>query len=963
MRSFVATGCLLAVWLLCPASGVAGDGRLQWYTIESEHFIVSYHEPLDDVAKRVAQAAERAHEVLVPSLGYEPKTKTLIVVDDTTDSSNGFASVLPRNQIRIFPSAPPSKSQLSDHDDWLYALIVHEYAHIVHLDNIDGLPYYVNKVVGKTWAPNQLQPRWIIEGIATYEETRATSGGRLRFGLFGMILRMSTLAGDERDLDEMTNGPRAWPHGNTAYLYGSHFLQYIFDRFGHERLAEMSYNFGSNPVPYGLNRSIKLATGAGFVELQKDWERYRQEEFAMQQEAVERAGRREGRRLTFTGEININPRYSRDGKHIIWQHGPGDIEGQYATMPSDGHFGQLSTYAIVRRSGEFDLLSDGSMILEQTDVHHSLYSSQELYRWDRKTEVMHRLTKRKRMRDPAVSPDERQVAFVTTGQARRRLAVMDLVPEAEPRIIWEGPGRYDQAFDPAWSPDGKSVAFSAWRAGGFRDIVIVDLATGKATELAKDRAHDVDPAFDPSGRYLYYSSDRSGIFNVYAYELATGELWQVTNVLGCAVAPAIAPDGKKITYQGYASAGFELYQIPVDPKSWTKAALYVNDRPDPVVIKDDEYKVSAPRPYQPLETLAPKTIQFQADAINRQLTLQLAGNDVVGHHGWNLTGTVDLESGDVDLGGSYSYSRQWVNLRLSGTRTVGERGGYVINDRNTRFLEERISATGSMSLPVLRRAEGSGTISLDYDVDYFRNLEDQFFGPDPNEALPRLPETDMVLAGVAARFSYSDSRGSVYTVGPFVGRNLSLSMRLDDPALGSDFRALNLSYRLQTYYKLPLGRTPVMSLRFSGGIRVSDRRNTSSFRLGGVPGQNVVASVLNNARAGNTGFLRGYEPGVVVGQQFHLANIEYRQELWNIETGAATLPFYIRKLHVAGLFDVGNAFNNEIDLSEFKTSLGVSLRLDVLIGYFIPGALDIGYSRGLAEEGINEWWALLTGTI
>ena len=963
MRSLVATACLLAVWMLCPASTFAGDGRLDWYTIESEHFIVSYHEPLGDVARRVAIVAERAHEVLVPGMGHEPETKTLIVVDDTTDSSNGFASVLPRNQIRIFASAPPSKSDLADHDDWLYALVAHEYAHIVHLDNIDGLPRYVNKVVGKTWAPNQLQPRWVIEGLATYEESRHSSGGRLRHGLFGMILRMGTLAGDERDLDEMSNGPRFWPHGNTAYLYGSHFLKYIFDRYGDEKVSEMSYNFGSNPVPYGLNRSIRLATGSGFEELHKDWKRHRQEDFAMQQEAVERAGRREGRRLTFTGEININPRYSRDGKHIIWQHGPGDIEGQYATMPSDGHFGQRSTYAIVQRSGEFDLLSDGSMILEQTDVHRAVYSSQELYRWDRKTQQMDRLTKRKRLRDPAVSPDERQVAFVMTGQARRRLAVMDLVPEAEPRIIWEGPGRFDQAFDPAWSPDGKRVAFSAWRAGGFRDIVIVDLATGKTTELAKDRAHDVDPAFDPSGRYLYYSSDRSGIFNIYAYEFATGDLWQVTNVLAGAVVPAVAPNGKKITYQGYVSEGFELVQITVDPRAWTKAGLYINDRPDSTVIKDDEYKVSTPRSYQPLETLAPNSIEFEADAVNQQLSVQLVGNDIVGQHGWNLTGTVDLDTGDVDLGGSYSYSRLWANLRLAGIRTVGERGGYVINDRNTPYLEEHLGATASISLPVLRRAEGSGTLSLDYDFDYFRNLEDQFVEPDPNEALPRPPETDMVLAGVAARFSYSDSRGTVYTVGPQFGRNLSLSMRLDDPALGSDFRALSLNYRVQSYYKLPLGQTPVLSARVSGGIRVSDRRNTSSFRLGGVPEQDVVASVLDNTRSGNTGYLRGYEPGAVVGRQFHLANIEYRQELWNIETGAETLPFYLRKLHMAGLFDVGNAFNDEIDLSEFKSSLGLSLRLDMLIGYFIPGALDIGYAHGLAEDGIGEWWVLLTGTI
>lgn len=963
VRKLLATSCLLAVCMLFSSASWAGDGRIQWFTIESEHFIVTYHEPLGSVAKRVAMVAERAHEVMSPGMGHSPDRKTHIVVDDTTDSSNGFASVLPRNSIRIFASAPPSKSDLADHDDWLYALVAHEYAHILHLDTIDGLPKYINKVIGKTWAPNQLQPRWIIEGLATYEESKHSSGGRLRHGLFGMILRMATLNNDERGLDEITNGPRKWPHGNVAYLYGSHFLKYIFDRYGDDKVAEMSYNFGSNPVPYGLNRSIRLATGQGFDELHTDWKRFRHDRYSLEAEAVERAGRREGRRLTFSSQININPRYTRDGKNIIWQHGPGDEEGQYAIMPADGHFGQRSTYAIVDRSGEFDVLSDGSLILEQTDTHRAEYSSQELYRWDPKTKEMHRFTKRRRLRDPAVSPDERMVAFVMTGQARRRLAVMDLIPEAEPRIIWEGPGNYDQAFDPAWSPDGKRVAFSAWRSGGYRDILIVDLATGEVQELAKDRAHDVDPAFDPTGRFLYYASDRNGIFNVYAYDLQARTLSQVTNVLGCAVAPAPSPDGKHITYQGYVSQGFELYQIAVDQNAWTEAEVYINDRPNSVVIKDDEYEVSAPRAYQPLETLKPQRFDVQLDAVNRLFNLQLIGDDIVGHHSFNLGGTADLISGHVDIGGAYSYNALWPGLRVAASRTVGERGGFVIDHRNTGYLQEQLGATASISLPVLRRADGSGSLSLDYDFDYLRKLEDQYEGPDPNDALPRLPETDVAIAGVAMRFSYVDTKGAVYTLGPQLGRALTLSMRVNHPSLGSEFRSLNLDYRLHTYYKLPWGRTPVLSARVNGGIRVSDRANTSSFRLGGVPEQDVVRSILENLRAGNTGYLRGYESGSIVGRQFHLTNLEYRQELFDIETGPATLPVYLKKVHLAGLFDAGNAFNGEIAASDFKSSLGLSLRLDMLIGYFIPGSLDIGYSRGLNEGGINEWWTLITGTL
>ena len=963
MRNVALAVCLLlAAWGLAP-SAHAGDGRLGWHTIESEHFIVSYHDPLHEVARRVALVAERAHEVLAPAMGHRPDEKTTIVVDDMTDSSNGFAGVLPRNAIRIFASAPPSKSDLADHDDWLYALVAHEYAHILHLDTIDGLPKLVNKVVGKTWAPNQVQPRWVIEGLATYEESRYSSGGRLRNGLFGMILRMGTLADDERDLDEMSNGPRAWPHGNTAYLYGSHFLNYIFERFGEETVAEMSYNMGSNPIPYALNSSIRRSTGKGFDTLHDDWRDYRRDRYALEREAVERRGLREGRRLTFSGENNSNPRYTRDGKQIIWQHGPGDVQGQYAVMPSGGNFGQRSTYAIVRRSGEFDVLSDGSLILEQTDTHRALYSSQELFRWDKKTEALQRLTSRVRMRDPSVSPDERRVAFVMTAQAQRRLAVMDLVPEAKPRILWQGDWHFDQAFDPSWSPDGKQIVFSAWRKGGYRDIMLIDVETGVVRELAKDRAHDVDPVFDPTGKYIYYASDRTGIFNVFALELATGELYQVTNVLGCALSPSISPDGGRMVYKGYLSKGFELYELSLDRTAWTKADVYINDRPDSVVISEGDYEVSKPRPYRPLETLAPNRYDLQLDAVNQRFNIQIEGSDIANLHQYTLGGTTDLQTGRIDIGGTYSNDRYWTGIRIAATRSLGQRGGYVIADRNTSYLEERIGATLSLSLPVLRQPDGSGSISLSYDYDYLRDVENSYGEPDPNDSLPRLPESDLALAGVALRFSYSDTQGFVYTLGPQLGKVISLSMRLDDPIVGSEFRSLNLDYRLQTYYKLPWGRTPVLSFRFAGGIRTSGRERVSRFSLGGVPEQDVVASLLNNARAGNTGFLRGFEARTAIGTQMHLANVEYRQELWNIETGLETLPFYFKKLHIAGLFDAGNATDNDFDVRDLKASFGVSMRLDFLLGYFIPGSLDIGYARGLGDEGINEMWTLLTGSI
>src|SRR5690606_25660587 len=155
----------------------------------------------------------------------------------------------------------------------------------------------------------------------------------------------------------------------------------------------------------------------------------------------------------------------------------------------------------------------------------------------------------------------RWVAFVLNGESRSQLAIMPLRPHAPHRILWRGEGRFEQAAAPAWSPDGKHIAFSAWTEGGYRDIMLIDVASARVQRITHDRAIDVGPVFSPDGAYLYYVSDRSGIYNVYALERSTGRTRQVTNVVGGAVLADVSPDGERLVYQGFVPGGYDLFEI------------------------------------------------------------------------------------------------------------------------------------------------------------------------------------------------------------------------------------------------------------------------------------------------------------------------------------------------------------------------------------------------------------------
>ncbi len=961
-----AVAVLVAVAVAAAAAGTAraGDPTLRYYTIESEHFIVHYDHRLGDVARRVAVVAERAHRTLAPALDHAPDRKTLISLVDDTDGANGFAGVLPRNAITLFVTAPSGFSELDDHDDWLYGLITHEYTHILHLDTMSGLPNAYNRIFGKTWSPNQVMPRWIIEGIAVYEESKRAAGGRNRGTRFDQFIRIARHANKDLRLDEISGAPRTFPRGNAAYVYGSHFLRYVFDRFGDDKLREMAHAAGAYPVPFAVNRQIAKVTGTPFTTLYDDWKGYLRDRYGMQEMAAERRGLALGRRLTTTAESNALPKYTRDGKHLVWIQGDGYSVAHLRTMPVGGD--QRAGRHLVRIDalGDYDLLADGSIVHEQGGrLFRREYAYQDLFRWDARTGERTRLTHGARARDPSVSPDERRIAFSMNRHSQSVLAVMDAAAGATPSVVWQGE-RYDQAFQPAWSPDGKRIAFSAWRRGGLRDILVVELASGEVEEITRDRAIDAAPAWSPDGKTLFFDSDRTGISNVYAYDVDARTLWQVTNVIGGAFQATVSPDGRRLACMAAAPAGgFDLFELTLDRAAWLPAREYVDDRPPPTVVRDDEAAVSAPRRFRPFESLAPQAWTLQAvlgDAPSA--TIQTAGADALGLHSYLLTVGTNLETADVNVGAAYGYGGWRQGFRIAAARTLVERAGFRIDGVPATYRQEEWSGTVTTSIPFESRPESSWALSLDYDVDAFRSVSEPTIFPDPGDRVPVRPVTDYVQAGVGVRMSYSSVRGTIYGVGPQYGFEAALSLRLDHPALGATFRNVTVGYSSQ-YFRQLWGRVSFAG-RLAGSLRAGDLVRGGSFALGGVPPQDVARAIIESTRAGVTGFLRGYPSRIVSGNQFHLLNLELRRELLVIERGLATLPVYVRRLTLGVLADMGTAFDATFEPDRnFKKSIGGALRLDAFFGHFIPGTFELGVSRGLDEGGITESWFLLTGSL
>ncbi len=1005
--------CLTALlWGLAAPAAEAGNPDYRMRTIETEHFSITYPAGQEAVADRAAMLAERAYDRVTQLLGHEVTQRTQVLITDSTDGANGSANALPFPLIRLNATAPGSMSVLDSFDDWLDILVTHEFVHVTHIDTVHGVPRLLNALLGfyklgKVSAPNIVQPTWIIEGLATMYESHLSSAGRHRSAIFDMFLRMAVAEDRFQTIDRVTNGAKAFPHGSSVYLYGLHMMHFIATKYGHDKLAELSHIYGGRLLPFSINRALMDVLGVSYDEL---WEEFRQDatrRFEGQIRSIRAQGLRQGRRITFTAanlSSNQHTRYpfwSPDDRFIYFYDDDGQRDAGIMRVAShgaalregvgigaEGASVGIDPVILVEDAalGTWAGADGKSIVFGRAGTHDFRYGWHELYRWDGgDPEQREQLTFGLRAREPDVAPDGRTVAFVRNDLGQSRLAFLDLdtreVTEVAPLDAFQ------QVFSPDWSPDGRYVAYSGWREGGYRDIHIYDRRTGETRRITHSRAMDTGPEWTPDGRFILFSSDRSqGVVNLHAYELESERSYQVTNVLGGAFEATVSHDGSKIAYVGFASMGYDLWLMPFDPSKWTPAMpdellRPLADDPTPEIPADRGRPPSqTSHRYQPWRTFYPRTLmpsalEFRSTSdflTGLSLTTQI--EDWASRH--VFAGQIEyLPTVNRVVGAaSYSYNRLFPNLSFSLSHDYGEFGEsfvrYTYDQPEEAFLGEAAYAQrgyretvtfarARMSLPVVRSPDHNASFDLAYRFTHYRNLDDDI-PIDPNAPAPALPETGN-YAGIELGFDYSSLEGVRYAYRTNKGRSLGLSVAFFDPALGSDYRDLLVSGSYHEKIEMPWRGHQILGMRLATGYSLGGLRRRGSFGVSGLSSyQDVVRTVLNRGFFSETGRLRGYESNAVRGRHFAVLNTEYRIPIVDIDRGVGAVPLFLERILFVPFTDWGLAWSTPPKLSDLLGSVGASLIFDLNVGYGDPVRLKLQYARGLDEElGTNFFQAMV----
>ena len=256
------------------------------------------------------------------------------------------------------------------------------------------------------------------------------------------------------------------------------------------------------------------------------------------------------RQLTHDHQSKRSPQWTHDGKEVIYLAGEVSSEVSiYRVSVSDGEPVRID--GIGANAALLTLASKSNRLLYSTlsinfDIHRV-----DLKVADAKPERF--LSSTRYDGSPAYSPDGKQIAFSSNRGGMRQIWVADSDGANVAALTSFSTG---VAEDPQWSPDGRWIGFDASPEGN-SDVYTVPARGGPVKRLTDHQGSYHTPSWSPDGKWVYFRSNRAGRSEIFRMQADGGAVQQMTHNDGAY--GRISPDGKWLYYL---VANKELWKMP-----------------------------------------------------------------------------------------------------------------------------------------------------------------------------------------------------------------------------------------------------------------------------------------------------------------------------------------------------------------------------------------------------------------
>ncbi|HKW42312.1 MAG TPA: hypothetical protein VJN39_13760 [Gemmatimonadales bacterium] len=914
----------MVLLLFAGHAAAQADPSGSWRTLHTPHFRIHFRPAYRETALLEAREAERSYALLRTEL-HPPRGVVDLTLADDIDAANGFTTVFPTGRITINAVPPSGDHGLLLFDDWLRLVTTHELTHVFHLDRATGLWGGLQRVFGRAPGlfPNEYQPSWVIEGLATYYESKFTNGGRVRGSFHTQLLAADHAADRSRSPWNATFYTR-WADGLVPYAYGSRFFYYLAGAAGDSVVPRFVEATSGQLIPFRVGRQV-ARVGPG-RSLSREWLR------GTEPTPGTRAAPPAARTLDSLLRSAPLPRVSPDGRRIAYLRDAGKGAAELRVLDA----ATLRPLATHRVNGgvDFDWVGD-TLEVVQLDFTSRWRLRSDLYRWV-PGQAWRRATHEARLVAPAGGGAGGQ------GGQGGRLAAIVLGPgSARPTIptpaspggaVWE---------DIATSPDGRWVAGSRVALGRRALVLWPADSVGAAAVLVETRGSVADVAWTSDGE-LWFVADPTGFPQVYRWTEDATAVPLTAEPLG-ARAPAPLNDGS-LLYAGLSAGGWTLRRAP----AVTNGTAVAFAEPWPF----------EPAPSVPISetgyTMWPSLLPhfwlpffLNAGPSGRFFGAATAGADALGRFQYVADAFVALQPFRA-AGGLALVSDAFGNPRLdlSASSTWLDLLPPPAAAANGLTLSE-LDQDASLGISfVTRRWRRAATLRLgvDWRRTHFATIPDTALGA----VCPGCVSQELI--GESVTLGVSRVVTAPLAVSREDGFAWALRARRWEEQGGSRW-SNELRGQLNLYAHVPgVGGFAhhVVALRLAAGGLSGPLG--AQYQVGGVS-SGVVAVEFGQALGAARAFpVRGYRSGELAGARAATASVEYRLPLALVGRALGHLPVGADKLWLNLFADAGDAWAPGASPRFTRLrAAGVELAGDVAVSYDFLLSLRLGVATPLAH--------------